>query len=230
MKNDRSGNYQEVQMQAFRDYLIKDYEEAVGKSAKVYKTPGAPGKILIKNKEDIMMKTEYRKLVGKLLWTVKKESPDCAKAVREISAHLSSPGKLHWDKIGQIVGFLARNRKRVLKMRIPTRLHIVIGYVDSDWAANRETQKSTTGFLITIGGCLVSWQSKSQPSLTLSSTEAEYVALSMCAQEIKFIKMLLDEIAPGKAEMPSILRDDNTGAIFTAQNQQIGTRTKHIDM
>ena len=68
-----------------------------------------------------------------------------------------------------------------------------------------------------------------QPSVTSSSTEAEYVAISMCAQEIKFIKMLLDEIVPGKAEMPSILvREDNTGAIFTAQNQQIGIRTKHI--
>lgn len=229
MKNDRSGNYLEVQMQAFRDDLIKDYEEAVGKLAKVCNTPGAPGKVLIKNEEDVMMETEYRKLVGKLLWTVKKESPDCANAVRELSAHLSSPGKLHWDAIGRIVGFLAGNRKRVLKMRIPTRLQIV-GYGDSNWAASRETQKSTTGFLITIGGCLVSWLSKAQPSVTLSSTEAEYVALSMCAQEIKFIKMLLDEIVPGKAEMPSILREDNTGAIFTAQNQQIGTRTKHIDV
>ena len=85
-----------------------------------------------------MMETEYRKLVGKLLWTVKKESPDCANAVRELSAHLSSPGKLHWDAIGQIVGFLAGNRKQVLKMRIATRLQIV-GYVDRNWAANRET-------------------------------------------------------------------------------------------
>ena len=56
------------------------------------------------------------------------------------------------------------------------------------------------------------------------------MALSMCAQEIKFISMLLHEIAPNHVECPSILREDNTGAIFTAQNQQIGARTKHIDV
>jgi hypothetical protein len=116
-----------------------------------------------------------------------------------------------------------------MKMRTPTSMRVV-GYVDSDWAANRETRKSTTGFLVTIGGCLVSWQSKAQPSVTLSSTEAEYVALSMCAQEIKFIMMLLDEIAADFVETPSILREDNTGAIFTAKNQQIGAQTKHIDV
>ncbi len=114
-------------------------------------------------------------------------------------------------------------------MRVPTSLRVV-GYVDSDWAANKETRKSTTGFLITSGGCLVSWQSKAQPSVTLSCTEAEYVALSMCAQEIKPISMLLHEIATDCVKCPSTLREDNTGAIFTAQNQQIGARTKHIDV
>jgi hypothetical protein len=175
------------------------------------------------------MESEYRKIIGKLLWTVKKKSPDCANAVSELLAHLSNPGKEHWDSVGRIVGFLADNRDRALKMRTPTSLRVV-GYVDSDWAANKETRKSTTGFLVTIGGCLVSWQSKAQPSVTLSSTEAEYVALSMCAQEIKFITMLLNEIAADHVEKPSILREDNTGAIFTAQNQQIGARTKHIDV
>ncbi len=77
---------------------------------------------------------------------------------------------------------------------------------------------------------MVSWQSKALPSVTLSSTKAEYVAPSMCAQEIKFVSTLLHEIAPNHVERPSILREDNTGAIFTAQNHQIGARTKHIDV
>ena len=175
------------------------------------------------------MEAEYRKMVGKLLWAVKKESPDCANAVCELSAHLSNPGQQHWDAVGRVIGFLSGNKDRVLKMRTPTSMRVV-GYVDSDWAANRETRKSTTGFLVTIGGCLVSWQSKAQSSVTLSSTKAEYVALSMCAQEIKFITMLLDEIAVDFVENPSILREDNTGAIFTAKNQQIGAQTKHIDV
>ena len=60
--------------------------------------------------------------------------------------------------IGRIIGFLAYDRDRVLKMCTPTSLRVV-GYVDCNWAANKETRKSTTGFLVTIGGCLVGWQS-----------------------------------------------------------------------
>ncbi len=76
----------------------------------------------------------------------------------------------------------------------------------------------------------MSWQSKAQPLVTLSSTKAEYVALVMCARDIKFVSMLLHEIGPNHVKRPSILREDNTGAIFTAQNQQIGARTKHINI
>ena len=54
--------------------------------------------------------------------------------------------------------------------------------------------------------------------------------MSQCAQEIKFIAMLLNEVTGGKSILPSILREDNTGAIFTAKNQQLGTRTKHVDI
>jgi hypothetical protein len=229
-KTDGIGSFWEVQMKEFRRDLIKDYLEATNaKKVKPSATPGTPGRTLVKNKGDAVMESKYRKMVGKLLWTVKKESPDCANAVRELSAHLSNPGRDQWDAVTRIVGFLAHNEERVLKMRTPTSMRVT-GYVDSDWAANKDTRKSTTGFLVTIGGCLVSWQSKAQPSVTLSSTEAEYVALSMCAQEIKFIMMLLDEIAANFLETPSILREDNTGAIFTAKNQQIGARTKHIDV
>ena len=90
-------------MQEFRNDLISDYEKATGtKYVKVYATPGIPGRILIKNEEEPVKEAEYRKMVGKLLWTVKKESPDCANAVRELSAHLSNPGKEHWDAVGRV--------------------------------------------------------------------------------------------------------------------------------
>jgi hypothetical protein len=105
----------------------------------------------------------------------------------------------------------------------------IVGYVDSDFATNKETRKSTTGFLVTFGGCLVSWSSKAQPSVTLSSTEAEYVAASMCGTEIKFISMLLDELQVAYPK-PSMLFEDNTGAIFIMNNDQVGQRTKHIDV
>ena len=66
--------------------------------------------------------------------------------------------------------------------------------------------------------------------MTLSSTEAEFVAMSVAATEIKFVVSLLGEIGGEMPPMPSILREDNTGAIFMAKNTAIGQRTKHVDI
>ena len=73
----------------------------------------------------------------------------------------------------------------------------------------------------------MSWSSKAQPSVTLSSTEAEYVAASMCGTEVKFVTMLLDELKLDYPK-PSVMFEDNTGAIFIMNNDQVGQRTKHI--
>ena len=115
--------------------------------------------------------------------------------------------------------------------------------MDSDYASDRGDRKSIFGYLVTIGGCLVSWQSKKQSGVTLSSTEAEFVSMSMAATEVKFVVSLLTEMGNGPPHsdingptgdripvMPSIIREDNTGAIFMAKNTAIGQRTKHVDI
>ncbi len=110
-KSDDVGKYWEVQMQEFRNDLISDYEKfAETKYVKVYATPGTPGRLLIKNKEGPVKETEYRKMVGKLLWTVKKESPNCANAVRAVHPHLSNPGMEHWDALEELLGSLQVTR------------------------------------------------------------------------------------------------------------------------
>ena len=75
---------------------------------------------------------------------------------------------------------------------------------------------------------MTNWFSQTQRSVTLSSTEAEYCALATGAQEAVFQSMLLEEIIGHR--LPSILLEDNTGAIFLVKNQQVGPRTKHIDV
>jgi hypothetical protein len=116
-----------------------------------------------------------------------------------------------------------------MKMRAP-KDNTVVAFVDSDYASDRGDRKSISGYLVTIGGCLVSWQSKKQTGVTLSSTESEFVAMSMAATEIKFIVSLLTEIHNASPNLPSVLKEDNTGAIFMAKNTAIGQRTKHVDI
>ena len=122
--------------------------------------------------------------VSKILFAMKKTYPELVNAARELSCHMENPGEEHWKSIGRMVGYLKHEAEHGLRFNRPKDLTIV-GIVDSDFATNKYTWKSTTGYLVTVGGRLVSWMSKAQPSVTLSSTEAEYVAASMCATEIK---------------------------------------------
>ena len=101
--------------------------------------------------------------------------------------------------------------------------------VDSAFANNVDTRKSTSAYLGTIGGtALVNWISKGQNIVTLSSTESEYVSLSDGAKETTFPMNLLAEIA--EVKLPSYICEDNTGANFLSKNEQVGARTKHIDV
>ena len=116
-----------------------------------------------------------------------------------------------------------------LKLRLPTTLQVT-SFVDSDYASDKNDRKSISGYLTTIGGSLVSWHSKKQNSITLSSTEAEYVAMSSATSEIKFVTSVIEEILGKPPPLPSLLYEDKTGAIFMAKNIAVGQRTKHVDI
>ena len=102
-------------------------------------------------------------------------------------------------------------------------------FCDSDYAGDKAGRKSISGFVIYIQGCLISWKSRSQKSVTLSSTEAEYVAISEMCAEIMFLKQVL-EFLKIKVVLPIIVRVDNVGAIYLAQNAVSGPRMKHVDI
>jgi hypothetical protein len=207
--------------------IVNKYEAEVGK-VRSFPTPGYPGTTLAKHDGEPVRLAEYRSFVGKLLFAMKKTYPELANSIRELATHMDRPGPDQWKAIARMIGYLKYEATHGLTYRTPKDLRIV-GCVDSDYATNKETRKSTTGYLVLVGGCLVSWSSKAQPSVTLSSTEAEYVAASMCGTEVKFVSMLLDELSV-KYPKPVTLFEDNTGAIFIMTNEQVGGRTKHIDV
>jgi hypothetical protein len=85
-----------------------------------------------------------------------------------------------------------------------------------------------TGSIIYSLDVPVCWRSKSQKGVTLSSTEAEYVAISEAVKEVKFIYCLLCDFHI-KVNLPIIIKTDNIGAIFMAENSSTGVRTRHVD-
>jgi len=102
-------------------------------------------------------------------------------------------------------------------------------FSDSDWAGSKDDRRSITGYCIYLNGCLVSWKSRGQKHVTLSSTEAEYVAVAEACTDIMFIKMIM-EFLQMKVQKPVIVHCDNVGAIFMGKNAKQSVRTKHIDV
>jgi hypothetical protein len=102
-------------------------------------------------------------------------------------------------------------------------------FCDSDFAGDKETRISVTGFVIYVMGALILWRSRGQKSVTLLSSEAEYVALSEVCAEIMFIKQVL-EFLKVKVELPIVVNVDNVGAIYLASNATTSQRTRHIDV
>jgi len=229
-RRDDKGPFYELTMEKYQQDIVDDWLRCTGKDPKHCPTPGYPGETLSKNDEDYVIQVEdYRKILGKLMWFVKKTMPEAANPIRELASHMDKPGEQHWRAMERVVGYIKQNDPCVLRLQKPRDLKCY-AYVDSNFATNKENRKSVTGYIVTVGGCIVSWSSKTQPSVTLSSTEAEYVAASTCATEIKFIQMLLEEIMPDQEVRPGTLFEDNTGAIYLMENQAVGNRTKHIDV
>ena len=224
---DEKGNKMVVaNMQEFVDGIIMDYEKKFG-NIDIATTPGLTNSVLRNNNGEIININDYRSFLGRLMYYVTKIGPDCANAVRELSQYMSNPGTEHWKQMTRVIGYLKGKEKHTLVFRKPERLQL-LSYVDSNFATNPDMRRSVTGMICTIGGMITFWMSKGQNLVTLSSTEAEYVALATCAQETRFQQMLLDEITQHQVK-PAIIYEDNTGAIYLVKNKQVGGRTKHID-
>ena len=203
--NDSTGRYLESNMDDFVMGMANDYKTTFGQFPKAATSPALPGTNLRKNEGTPLSHKEFRSIVGKLLYFVKKIGPVCANACRELSQHLENPGELHWKAVERLLGYIcATKENRRLKLRAPNEFR-VMDVVDSSYADNPDTRKSTSAYLGTIGGnALVHWISKGQPIVTMSSTEAEYVALSDGSKETTFMTNLLGEL--GHSVLPILFQ------------------------
>uniref|UniRef100_A0A034WRD0 Retrovirus-related Pol polyprotein from transposon TNT 1-94 n=1 Tax=Bactrocera dorsalis TaxID=27457 RepID=A0A034WRD0_BACDO len=104
------------------------------------------------------------------------------------------------------------------------------GFVDADWGSSVDDRRSYTGYAFTLAGCVFSWESKKQVTVALSSTEAEYMALSAAAKEAVYLKNLLREIDCYNSKRALTMYGDNLSSQHLAQNPVYHNRSKHIDI
>jgi hypothetical protein len=208
-------------------------------TGKVNITPGAPKYVVLRpEKGDPLLtpeqQTKYRSGVGMLLYLVKHSLPDISNAVRELTKVLDGATSAHWKAMIRVIKYVFDAKMLALKLKpnfSKDKKNHIEAYSDSEFAGDRETRASVYGFIIFVCDAPSSWKSRSNKSVTLSSTEAEYYGASETAKEEIFIKNIIESIIEiPRLQLPMILQMDNTGAIYLANNQTTGQRTKHIDI
>ena len=170
--------------------------------------------------------TYFRSLAGKLQYlTITR--PDIQYAVNYVCQRMHLPTNSDFGHLKRILRYL----KGTLQMRLHLRRDDCLtlsAYCDSDWAGCLETRRSTTGFCTLLGQNLISWSAKRQPTVSRSSTEAEYRALGATAQEIAWISCLLRDLGISQP-MSTLLLCDNLSAVYLSANPALHKRSKHFD-
>jgi hypothetical protein len=219
-----------------QDDIIAGLEKYFKEDADTIKrctVPLAPGSTIIRVKDpteavEPILQSKYRSGVGSLNYLVKHTRPEISNSVRELSKALGMATKAHLKDMYRVIKYVLETRERGLRLK-PKKLGkwVIEAYCDSDFAGDRDTRRSVTGYAIYLNGTLIAWKSRSQKNVTLSSTEAEYVAISEACTAIMYVVHLLKSINC-KIEFPITLHVDNMGAIFLANNAST-SRTRHID-
>ena len=173
----------------------------------------------------------YAKAIGSLMYAMLGTRPDIAFAVSLCSRYLGNPTNEHVQAVKRIMRYLRGTIDLELTFSGP--LRPLVGYTDSDWAGDHDTRRSTAGYVFNVGTGAISWNSKRQPTVALSSCEAEYMGQTQCTKEAIWLRGLLRELLAQYKHgdlQTTILYGDNQGAIAMAKNPQFHARTKHIDL
>lgn len=173
----------------------------------------------------------YREAIGSLLFLSMITRPDISFAVNLLSRFCEKPQMIHWRAVKRVIRYVKGTAN--IKLVYGQSHERLMCYSDADWAASLDDRKSTTGYVLTMFGGAVSWRTKRQPTVALSTTEAEYMAIVACIQEGIWINSLLEEIGiyyNNDEKRTLNLFADNKGAIQFAQNNSYSERTKHVDI
>jgi hypothetical protein len=176
--------------------------------------------------KDFMAKVPYASAIGSLMYAMVCTRPDIAHAVGAVSRFMTNPGKQHWEAVKWILRYLRGTTDRCLCFR---RGELKLqGFVDADFAAEVDHRRSTTGYVFTVGTTAVSWISQIQKIVALSTTEAEYIAVTEASKEMIWLQGLLAEM--GFKQEKNVLHSDSQSAIHLAKNSAFHSRTKHIGL
>ena len=207
--------------------IIEQHSEDM--NSKTVTSPMEKNLNLTKNSEKDP-KLPYRQLLGQLLWIARCTRPDILFAVQYLSQFAHCAGREHWTALIRVLRYLKTTINNKLTLRVhdmSSTCNLTIE-TDSDWASDHVDRKSYSGSCIFYNGSILNFIVSKQATVSISSTEAEYIALSEAVKEGLYFVNLIDEII--HVNLPVKTYVDNIGAGFIAQNDVNNSRTKHIDI
>lgn len=170
----------------------------------------------------------YRELVGSLMYLAIATRPDISFALSYVSQHLENPSIVHWNALKRILRYIKGTPSHGIKFMMNSNARLNV-YSDADFAGDVATRRSRTGFVVMVGSAPISWCSQKQQTVSLSTTESEYISGSESIRELIWLQTLYSELHPVNKNVP-FLFIDNQSAIKLIKNPENHKRSKHIDV
>ena len=176
-----------------------------------------------------MLTIPYLSAVGALMYLGLTSRPDISNAVGILSRFSANPGPAHWKAVKHLFRYLQGTKDLKLVYGPDNSGRLFNTYTDAAHGDVKENGRSTGGYLVKFGSGAVSWNSKVQPFVALSTSEAEFIAAVEAGKEIFWMRNILKEFGY-KIDEPSLLHCDNQSAIQVAKNPEHHGRMKHLDL
>jgi hypothetical protein len=205
--------------------LIDKYGMVEGKTRGIPLSPG----IRLSKEEGDPLDTEtfkYSQLIGSMMYLSVCTRPDISFTVGALARFMACPTTSHWQAAKGLLRYLASTKDYAITYGGGD--SELIGYCDADYAGDLDTRRSTTGYVFILNGGAVTWQSRRQPTVAVSTTEAEYMAAASAVKEALWIRKLLDDIGIKTATIE--IKGDNQSALKLLRNPISSMRSKHIDI
>jgi hypothetical protein len=171
--------------------------------------------------------TMYKRIVGSLIYMIIIRL-DLSYAIGVVSQFMETPRKPHLDAVRHILKYIKHTLECGIFYETQSQLQ-VHGYAYSDWAGNVSNRRSTNGFMFSFGSGAINWNSKKQPTVALSSTEAIYKGTTIVTCEVVWLQKLLLDLGQS-LDAPVVIYCDNISSILLANNPVYHARTKHIEV
>lgn len=178
-------------------------------------------------RSEVEQNLPYREIMGCLTYLATSTRPDIAFVASYLSQFNACYGEAHWKAAKRVLRYLKGTKDIGLVYKGDS--ENLRGFVDSDWGNCHIDRRSYSGFVFMLNGCAITWDSRKQRTVALSTCEAEYMALTEGAKEALFLQRFLNEL--GFPDLGNVtIFSDNLGSIKLAENPVFHNRSKHIDI